>query len=228
MRLDRTQVIAAEGVTVESWLRGAAGMLLVAAQRLADMPATLAAFQRGVVSWGTVRGIVAATRSLTVEQRRWLDEVVSRDDERLARVDGDTLVTDAEHAADRARPDLARDRADRSAAAQRLLFQPGLDGGGTAVATLDAETFTAVQTAIESLTHDATGRRIASNVEALHALARQRVTRTASADAGTSDAACTTDATGDMGARCGRRRSRHRRNRRRGAVDRAARDDRRH
>lgn len=207
MRLDRTQVIAAEGLTVESWLRAAAGrtgadagMLLVAAQRLADMPATLAAFQRGVVSWGTVRGIVAATRSLTVEQRRWLDEVVARDDERLARVDGDTLVADAEHAADRARPDLARDRADRSAAAQRLLFQPGLDGGGTAVATLDAETFTAVQTAIESLTHDATGRRIASNVEALRALARQRVTRTTSADPASSDAASTTDATGGTGA----------------------------
>lgn len=189
MRVDRDQVIAAEGLTPESWLRAVArrtgadaGMLQIAADRLADMPATLAAFQTGTLSWGAVRGIVTATRSLTAAQRRWLDATVAGDHVRLGRVDGDTVVADAEQAADRARPELQRARADRAAAGQRLVLQPGMDGGGAAFACLDAETFTAVQTAIASLTHDARGRRVASNVEALRALARQRLTRSRTHD----------------------------------------------
>lgn len=114
-RVDRAQVIAAEGLTVESWLRafaartGAdAGMLVLAAERLADMPATLAALRAGALSWGIVRGVVTAARPLMSAQRRWVDATVAGDRARLGRVDGDTVLADAEHAAARARPDPDR------------------------------------------------------------------------------------------------------------------------
>jgi hypothetical protein len=116
---------------------------------------------------------VTATRSLTAAQRHWLDATIA-DDDRLARIDGDTIVADAQRLADAARDDLARDRADRAAAAQQVLLQPGLDGGGTMIASLDAETYAAVTGAIAAITHDPSGRRVASNVDALHALARTR------------------------------------------------------
>jgi hypothetical protein len=180
LRLDRRAVVAAEGQTLGSWLRSVgrrtgtdAGMLLAAAERLGDMPATLTAFQSGALSWGTVRGIVTATRSLTAAQRHWVDTTIA-DIDRFARIDGDTIVADAQRLADAARDDLARDRADRAAAAQQVLLQPGLDGGGTVIATLDAETYAAVTGAITAITHDPSGRRVASNVDALHALARTR------------------------------------------------------
>lgn len=201
--VDRQGVVAAEGQTVASWLRSVgrctgadAGMLLAAADRLGAMPATLAAFQTGVLSWGTVRGIVTATRSLTAAQRGWVDATLAADPDRLARVDGDTVVADVDRLADTARADLTRDRADRAAAAQQVLLQPALDGGGTLIATLDTETYTAVAAAITAVTHDPAGRRVASNVDALHALAR---TRTAAAPTDTnSDAAG--DGAGDAAA----------------------------
>ncbi len=184
IRADRRAVTAAEGQTLPSWLRsigrrtGAdAGMLVAAAERLADMPATLTAFQTGVISWGTVRGIVSATRSLTAGQRRWVDAAISTDADRMGRVDADTIIDDAQALADRARPDLQQDRADRAAASQQLVLQPSVDGsGGTVFATLDAESFAAVTAAIDGIARDGKGRRIASNVDALRALARQRVT----------------------------------------------------
>ena len=62
---DHHDVIAEHGVTRDTWLRaiagrtgGDAGMLLAAAERLADMPLT-AWFHQGVLSWGAVRAIVA-------------------------------------------------------------------------------------------------------------------------------------------------------------------------
>lgn len=200
LRLDERDVVAEEGQTLGSWLRSVgrrtgtdAGMLIAAAERLADMPATLTAFQSGALSWGTVRGIVTATRSLTAAQRHWVDTAIAVGD-RLARIDGDTIVADAQRLADAARDDLARDRADRVAAAQQVLLQPGLDGGGTMIATLDAETYAAVTSAIAAITHDPSGRRVASNVDALHALARTR-TRAHASTPGTDDH--TADAEGD-------------------------------
>jgi hypothetical protein len=180
---DHSAVIAAEGLTRASWLRAVAdrtgadaGMLLAAADRLADMPATLTAFQSGTISWGTVRGILGATRSLTVAQRGWVDRALAGDDDRLGRVDGDRIIAEAEALADRARPDLHADRADRAAADQHLVLQPGINGGGQLFATLDPETFAAVSAAIDGIARDGAGRRVASNVDALRALARQRVT----------------------------------------------------
>ncbi len=184
MRCERPRVVREQGLTTESWLRAVArrtgadaGMLMIAAERLADMPATLRLFRDGVLSWGTVRGIVCAVKVLTSEQRRWLDGTLAGDDARLRSLDGDAVIADAGHLVDRARPDLQRERARRAAAGQRLVLQPGMDGTGMAIAAMDAETFTAVQTAIETITHDAAGRRVTTNIEALRALARQRLTR---------------------------------------------------
>lgn len=182
---DHRRVIAEEGVTAESWLRAVARrtgadavMLVAASERLADMPATLGAFTAGTLSWGTVRGIVSAVKSLTGDQRGWVDETLAGDRERLARLDSDSVVATADRLANAVRPDLEQQRTDRAAGGQRLMFQPAMDGTGTAFAAMDAETFATVQQAIETLTHDATGRRVTSNVEALRAMARQRLART--------------------------------------------------
>ena len=201
---DQRRVIAEEGLATESWLRAVAhrtgadaAMLLAASERLADMPATLAAFLAGTLSWGTVRGIVSAVKALTGEQRQWVDTTLCGDAARLAPLDGDTVVAEANRLVNAVRPDLEQQRANRAAAGQRLMFQPGMDGTGTAFAAMDAETFAAVQQAIETLTHDADGRRVASNVEALHALARQRIARTGTpageGDDNPSDATTDTD-----------------------------------
>jgi hypothetical protein len=66
---DHRRVITDRGLTRDGWLRAVAGrtgadagMLLAAAERLVDMPAVTAWFSTGVLSWGAVRAIVAATR----------------------------------------------------------------------------------------------------------------------------------------------------------------------
>lgn len=183
MCTEQRRVIAEQGLTTESWLRAVArrtgcdaAMLMIAADRLADMPATLSAFCDGVLSWGTVRGIVSSVRVLTAGQRRWLDTSLAGDRVRLRRLDGDDAIAMADRLVEIARPDLHERRADRAAANQHLSFQPAMDGTATAHAALDAETFATVQQAIHTLTHSPSGRRVATNVEALRALARQRLT----------------------------------------------------
>lgn len=213
VRQTRSGVIAAAGLTTDSWLRAVAGrtgadagMLAAAAERLADMPAVLAAFARGAVSWGAVRGMVAATRSLTAAQRGWLDDQLASDD-RLSRLHADDLVAAAERLVDEARPDLAEAQRERTRQAQYVALQPAADGsGGRIHGSLDAETFAVVQAALDTTTtadgtahddrpdtdrsdadhdrHD-DGRpgpgdaRRHSNVEALRLLSLQRLRRTA-------------------------------------------------
>ena len=59
------------------------------------------------------------------EQRTWLDRALATDPDRLGRVDADTVVDDAQTLADRARPDLQADRADRGAAAVHCSLRIG-------------------------------------------------------------------------------------------------------
>jgi len=91
-------------------------MLLAAAERLADMPAVTAWFHQGTVSRGAVRQIIAATRNLTAAQRGWVDASLA--DGGVARLDQDQLVAAVDGLANRARPDLTRDR-DTNALARR-------------------------------------------------------------------------------------------------------------
>lgn len=144
---DRDTAIAAHGVTCESWLRAVAGrtsadagMLLAAAERLQHMPAIAAWFRDGVLSWGAVRGIVTATRSLTAAQRAWVDETLAADADRVARWDDDQLVDAVQGLADHARPDLHRDREAAGLRRRWLAIQPRLDGSADICGSLDPET----------------------------------------------------------------------------------------
>jgi len=75
------------------------------------------------VSWGAVRGIVAATRNLTAAQRGWVDASLA-DHDGIDRLDGDQLVAAVDGLANRARPDLARDRDTNALARRWLTIQP--------------------------------------------------------------------------------------------------------
>jgi hypothetical protein len=75
-----------------------------------------------------VRGIVAAVRNLTREQRRWVDRTITADPDRTRRLDPDDLVGAVTALADRARPDLHRDRERRAVQRDRVYCQDGFDG----------------------------------------------------------------------------------------------------
>lgn len=192
-RVDRSDVIIGHGITIDAWLRAIArrtgadtGMLLAAADRLADMPAVSAWFTDGTLSWGTVRGIVAATRNLTADQRAWLDATLADQRHRITVLDGDQIAAAVERLADDARPDLHRDRADRAFTNRYLAIQPALDGTARIHGTLDTETAAAALTAFDTTPHlrhhdddrEATAVRRQSNVDRFKALCEQRVTRT--------------------------------------------------
>jgi hypothetical protein len=139
-------VIADEGLTIGSWLRSFAGctyaderMLDNAAGRLADMPTLSRWFADGAVSWATVRGVVYAVRNLTKAQRRWVDATLAQDQERVGRLGPDELVEAVERLAHQARPDLHRDREQRSFEHEFLRLQLGLDGSSCGTFALNAE-----------------------------------------------------------------------------------------
>jgi hypothetical protein len=151
-------VLADEGVTTGTYLRMHADrtiadekMLGNAAEALADMPALRRWLRDGDVSWAVVRGVVAGTRNLTRAQRRWVDDTLAGDVERVRGLGADELVGAVEHLANEARPDLHRGRQQRAFDRRRVTVQPRLDGtGGRLDADLDAEGFSSVVNALDS------------------------------------------------------------------------------
>jgi hypothetical protein len=99
-RLQRSGTIEAiEGVTLDTALNlvhrqpaAERSMLLTAADVLADMPATMALFQAGTLSWGQVRGIVAEAKRLAKDDRAVLDEYVDASTDLFAKLDPDDAV----------------------------------------------------------------------------------------------------------------------------------------
>ncbi len=195
-----SDVIANHGITTDTWLRAVAGrtgadagMLLAAAERLADMPAVTSWFSDGILSWGTVRAIVSATRTLTRDQRRWVDSTLAEQRHTIASLDGDQIAAAVDRLANTARPDLHRERADRAFARRYLAIQPALDGTARIHGDLDAETAAAALQAFDTVsTPDADTRDTApedssasdgrcdrrrTNVDTFKALCEQRVTR---------------------------------------------------
>jgi hypothetical protein len=139
---DHRRVITERGLTRDGWLRAVAGrtgvdagMLLAAAERLVDMPAVTAWFSTGVLSWGAVRAIVAATRNLTAAQRGWVDQTLADHD--IDRLDGDQVAAAVDGLAMRARADLHRDRDSDTLRRRWLRIQPRLDGTADIAGTLD-------------------------------------------------------------------------------------------
>ena len=154
---DHRAVIADHGLTRDTWLRAVAGrtgadagMLLAAADRLADMPAVTAWFHQGSLSWGAVRQIIAATRNLTAAQRGWVDQTLA--DGEVVRLDQDQIAAAVDGLAHRARPDLHRDRDTNALARRWLTLQPRLDGTADIAGTLDPETAAAALAAFATTT----------------------------------------------------------------------------
>jgi hypothetical protein len=133
--LSHRGVIADEGITAAAWLRTFAArtaaderMLANTADRLADMPTIRGWFSSGELSWPAVRGIITAVRNLTPQQRRWVDDTIAADPDRVSRLDADDTVAAVTALADRARPDLHRDRERRGVQRDRVYCQDGFDG----------------------------------------------------------------------------------------------------
>jgi hypothetical protein len=139
-------VVAEEGVTISTWLRvfgrrtsGDERMLTATVERLQDMPTVRRWFHEGAVSWPAVRGIVAAVRNLTREQRRWVDATFAEHGDALCRLEADRIVSAAERLAEQARPDLHEARERRAFAGRRLAIHPRLDGSSHVSGEFDAE-----------------------------------------------------------------------------------------
>src|SRR5690606_13719969 len=144
----RRGVIATEGLSIESWLRTLAGrtvadekMLVNTVERLRDLPTVHAWFRAGTITWPVVRGIVDAVRNLTRAQRRWVDETLAANPDRLVGLDADDVVAVVHALADAARPDLraARDRRERQRR-EYLRMQPDFDGWTTGQFQFSPET----------------------------------------------------------------------------------------
>lgn len=193
---DHRAVIAGHGLTRDTWLRAVAGrtgadagMMLAAAERLADMPAVSGWFRHGVVSWGVVRAIVLATRNLTSAQRAWVDATLHADRDAMLRLDGDRLAAAVDGLVNDARADLHADRETAALRDRYLTIQPRLDGTAELYGRLDADTAAA---ALSALAAPSTGHRDdehlddgdgtradrrRSNVDRFKALCEQRLTR---------------------------------------------------
>lgn len=154
-------MIAGHGVTRDAWLCAVAGrtgsdagMLLAAAERLADMPVVAAWFRQGVLSWGGVRQIVVSTRNLTAAQRAWVDASLAEDQADVVGLGDDQVAAAVDGLAVQARPDLHGDREANALARRWLSIQPRLDGTADIHGALDPETAAAALAAFDTSAPD--------------------------------------------------------------------------
>lgn len=145
--LDGRRAAAEEGMTVDGALRLHTGqtrsdvsMLLGAAEVLAHMPVSAGLFDRGVLSWGHVRALVAGTRAMDRDTRRVLDGYLGAHAGRLERLDSDGRLAAIDDAIVHHTP-LRRveERAERDDQQRLLVLCPRLDSSGTLFGDLDAE-----------------------------------------------------------------------------------------
>ena len=155
--IGRTDVEASTGLPAEMLLSlgarrtGAdARMLVNAAAALRWMPATSAAFARGDLSWGQVRAIVAAVRSVDAAGRARIDDLIRRVGQRLEHMDPDELLARVDDAVARERADLARAREDRRIERGFLAVQGRLDGSASFYGEADAESTATLLEALDA------------------------------------------------------------------------------
>ncbi|HEX9889101.1 MAG TPA: DUF222 domain-containing protein, partial [Nitriliruptorales bacterium] len=139
------EVEAATQLPVEAWLaqlgritRIDRRFLALAADVLAPMPATLAAFGDGSLSWSQIRAIVTAVRPLKIAQRAQLDHQIAEAAHQFATWDPEQIVwrvellaaelTTPQHPDDVDDVDGLLEAPERPA--DVLVLQPRLDGGG--------------------------------------------------------------------------------------------------
>ena len=149
--VERDPAAEVVGLGVEGCLREDANrtapearLLVAAAERLVWLPTVGRLLNEGAVSWSTVRAVVACTRSLTTEQLSWVDRAVADQEEGFRRWGADGQLAAVAELADRARPELHRDRGQRCFERSFLSLQPGFDGSLQLYGELDAESGAAV------------------------------------------------------------------------------------
>lgn len=156
--IDGRRAVAEEGMTVEAAARLHTGQtrsdlftVLNAADVLAHMPVTATLFDRGVLSWGHVRALVAGARAMDRHTRGALDEHLAANAARLERLDSDGRLAVIDDAIVHHTP-VGRVEASAEREAQRrlLVLSPRLDGSGTLFGDLDAEGFATVTGRIQA------------------------------------------------------------------------------
>jgi hypothetical protein len=130
--LSRTDVLAETGLSPELFLTLEAGwtatdarMVVKAERTLRAMPLTRAAFAAGKLSWGEVRAIVSAVRSVDVHGRAAIDQAV---DDAAGLDEPDAIIGRVDDLVASQRADLALAREDRAIERSFLAVQPHLDG----------------------------------------------------------------------------------------------------
>ena len=153
--LSRTDVQGETGLTAETFLTLEAGctgadarMYAKAATALRTLPMTRAAFLAGKLSWGQVRQIVSAVRTVDLHGRTAIDALV---DGHAGRADEpDTLVGLVDEEIARLRADLILAREDRAIERRFLWVQNRLEGGATFYGEADAESAATIIEAMDA------------------------------------------------------------------------------
>jgi hypothetical protein len=155
--IGRSDVEASTGLPAEMLLSlgarrtGAdARMLVNAAATLRWMPATSAAFGRGDLSWGQVRAIVTAVRSVDTSGRSQIDELIRDAAGRLSSMDPDELLARVDDAVSHLRADLALAREDRQIERGFLAVQGRFDGSATFYGEADAQSTATLLEALDA------------------------------------------------------------------------------
>ena len=156
--LDGRRAAAEEGMTLDAALRlhtGTAGSdvatLLTAADVLRRLPAAGALFERGVLSWGHVRGLVAGARRFDADTCAALDAHLADHVGLLVRLDPDRLSVALDDAIiQHQRLATVEARHDREAEANRFVLQGRLDGTATCWGQWDRESAALLADALDA------------------------------------------------------------------------------
>lgn len=153
-RVNRAGVIEAiEGLPVDTlltvrhgWSRAEVAMMLDAGDVLAGMPATLALWQQGILSWSVVRDVVGQVRSLGREGRQLVDARLHASVDLLPEMDPDRISWAVEAAVEEYRGLTAKERQERLAQQDSYLhFQLDVFGGSRVSGYFDpVDTATAI------------------------------------------------------------------------------------
>lgn len=153
--LESVDVESATGLSTEILLQLEAGrigsdarMLTKAAATLRTMPKLASGFRAGIISWGQVRVIVAAVKTVRAEGRAAIDELIGAQAALLANQDPDRLITMVDDAVAGQRADLAAKRQERAIDKGFLSIQPRLEGGGSIYAEADADSIATIAQAL--------------------------------------------------------------------------------
>ena len=155
-----------EGVTLDTALNltqrlpaSERGMLLTAADVLADLPATMRLFKDRTLSWGQVRGIVAEAKRLARENRTILDAHIAASADDLPKMDPDDVIDAARIVVEQLRGVRAVERAEERAERSSFLWaQPGMFGRGKYYGETDNVSLATVLARIDAMAPPDDGR----------------------------------------------------------------------